>query len=421
MNKFEKGFLLGAATSAHQVEGNNIHSDLWVMEQLPHNEFDEPSLEAVDHYHRYEEDIALLAKAGLNAYRFSIEWARIEPERGKFDDCEIEHYRKVLAFCHENGIIPIVTMHHISSPRWLISEGGWEKESTVEYFKNYCVYVVKHLGGLMGYVCTINCANVGAQMYSEVRNMLRQSGVELQTGMNLPVLPERQQMMTEAAEAFGLAEGNQINIFLSPRTEEGDRLIMRSHEAARDSMKAVCPHLKVGVTLSLSDIQTELGGESRAKAEWEQDFKHYLPFLQKDDFIGVQNYTRKLIGEKGSLPAPEGAELTEQDYEFYPEGLSNVIRKVAKELPIPIIVTENGLCTMDDTRRVEFIQRAVAGVQACVADGIPVKGYMYWSLLDNYEWYKGFVKHYGLIGVDRRTQNRMPKPSLSVLGGYCNI
>lgn len=412
MNKFEKDFLLGAATSAHQVEGNNIHSDLWVIEQLPHNEFDEPSLDAVNHYHRYEEDIALLAKAGLNAYRFSIEWARIEPEHGKFDDLEIEHYSKVLAYCHKNGITPIVTMHHVSSPKWLITAGGWEEESTVEYFKNYCVYVIEHLGDQMEYICTINCANVGAQMCSEV--------LETQTGINIPISAERQLMMTEAAEAFGLAEENRANIFLSPRTEEGDRLIMRAHEAARDSMKAVCPHLKVGVTLSLLDIQAEPDSKFEVIAEWEKDFRHYLPFLQKDDFIGIQNYTRKFIGDKSSLSAPEEVELTEQGYEFYPEALSNVIRKVAKEIPLPIIVTENGVCTTDDTRRVEFIQRAVAGVQACIADGIPVKGYMYWSLLDNYEWYKGFVKKYGLIGVDRVTQNRMPKPSLCVLGEYCN-
>ncbi len=410
MNKFEKGFLLGAATSAHQVEGNNIHSDLWVIEQLPNNQFDEPSLDAVDHYHRYEEDITLLAKAGLNAYRFSIEWARIEPEQGKFDELEIEHYRKVLAYCHEKNITPIVTMHHISSPKWLITTGGWEEESTVEYFKNYCIYVVEHLGDQMEYICTINCANVGSQMCSEA--------LELQS--NIPISAERQLLMTETAKAFGLVKENRANIFLSPRTEEGDRLIMRAHEAARDAMKAVCPHLMVGITLSLLDIQAETDNKVEAIAEWEKDFKHYLPFLQKDDFIGIQNYTRKFIGDKSSMSASEEIELTEQGYEFYPEALSNVIRKVAEEISLPIIVTENGVCTTDDTRRVEFIQRAVAGVQACIADGIHVKGYLYWSLLDNYEWYKGFVKKYGLIGVDRITQNRMPKLSLYVLGDYCN-
>ena len=133
MQKFEKGFFVGAATAAHQVEGNNIHSDYWAQEQLPHTSFTEPSGIACDHYNKYEEDIKLLADAGLNAYRFSIEWARIEPEEGKFDPAEIEHYRKVIACCKAHGVEPVVTLLHFTSPKWLIAKGGWEAESTVEY------------------------------------------------------------------------------------------------------------------------------------------------------------------------------------------------------------------------------------------------------------------------------------------------
>ena len=147
MQKFEKGFFVGAATAAHQVEGNNIHSDYWAQEQLPHTSFAEPSGIACDHYNRYEEDIQLLADAGLNAYRFSIEWARIEPEEGKFDPAEIEHYRKVIACCKAHGVEPVVTLLHFTSPKWLIAKGGWEAESTVEYFKRYVSYVMQQLGG----------------------------------------------------------------------------------------------------------------------------------------------------------------------------------------------------------------------------------------------------------------------------------
>lgn len=138
MEKFAKGFLVGAATAAHQVEGNNIHSDYWALEHMKYGNFNEPSLDAVDHYNRYEEDIRMMAAAGLNAYRFSIEWARIEPEQGKFDKKEIEHYRSVLRCCHENGIEPIVTMLHFTSPKWVIENGGWEKEDTIELFADYC-------------------------------------------------------------------------------------------------------------------------------------------------------------------------------------------------------------------------------------------------------------------------------------------
>jgi len=164
MQKFEKGFFVGAATAAHQVEGNNIHSDYWAQEQLPHTSFAEPSGIACDHYNRYEEDIKLLADAGLNAYRFSIEWARIEPEEGKFDPAEIEHYRKVIACCKAHGVEPVATLLHFTSPKWLIAMGGWEAESTVEYFKRYVSYVMEQLGSELHYICTINEANMGLQL-----------------------------------------------------------------------------------------------------------------------------------------------------------------------------------------------------------------------------------------------------------------
>lgn len=421
--KFEKGFLVGAATAAHQVEGNNTHSDYWAMEQLEHSNFAEPSLDAVDHYNRYEEDIALLAKAGLNAYRFSIEWARIEPEKGRYDEAEIEHYRKVLQCCHDNGITPVVTMHHFSSPKWLISEGGWESEHIVERFKNYCAYVVSKLGNLMGYVCTINEANMGLQVASVAKGILRRMGITPQIGMNFDQItekfmpPERRQQKLEIAAAFGLDDPNGVHDFLSMRTAEGDVLTMRAHVAARDAMKAVCPHLQVGLTLSLYDLQPQPGGEEIAQQEWENDFAHYLPYIREDDFIGVQNYTRKRIDANGDMGNPEGAELTQMDYEFYPQGIGNVVRRVAAELPgKPILVTENGVATADDTRRAEFIRQAVEGIQGCIADGLPVKGYLYWSLLDNFEWQKGYSMTFGLIAVDRATQVRHPKESLAVLG-----
>lgn len=425
--KFEKGFLVGAATAAHQVEGNNIHSDYWTMEQLEHSNFAEPSLDGMDHYNRYAEDIRLLAEAGLNAYRFSIEWARIEPEKGQYVEAEIEHYRKVLQCCHDNGVTPVVTMHHFSSPKWLITEGGWESESTVEYFKNYCAYVVSKLGDLMGYVCTINEANMGLQVASVAKGILRRMGVTPQIGMNFDLImekftsPERLQQKMEIAAAFGLNDPNGVHDFLSMRTIEGDLLIMRAHAAARDAMKAICPHLQVGLTLSLFDLQPQPGGEEIARQEWDADFAHYLPYIKDDDFIGVQNYSRKRIDANGEMGTPEGAELTQMDYEFYPQGIGNVVRHVSAELPgKPILVTENGIATADDSRRVAFIQQAAEGIQSCVTDGIPVKGYLYWSLLDNFEWQKGFAMTFGLIAVDRTSQTRHPKESLAVLGSLAS-
>ena len=423
MSKFPNNFLFGAATAAHQVEGNNIHSDYWLMENLKNSNFIEPSLDAVDHYNRYEEDIKLLAEAGLNAYRFSIEWARIEPEEGRFDAGEIEHYRAVLQYCHDNAITPIVTLHHFSSPKWLISRGGWEWEGLEQVFPRYCEYVVSQLGDLMSYVCTINEANMGIQISALARSMMMRMGITPQVGVNFEqmieaFIPESRKMQKlETATAFGIDNPNGVYDFLSSRTPEADEMMQRAHCAARAAMKKLCPHLKIGMTLSLFDMQVQPGGEEAAEKEWQDDFERYLPTLSEDDFLGVQNYTRKRFGEGGDLGNPEGAELTDMEYEFYPEGISNVLRRISEELPgKELLVTENGIATSDDSRRTAFIQQALDGIVKCEADGVPVSGYMYWSLLDNFEWQKGYSMCFGLIAVDRKTQKRLPKDSLYALG-----
>ncbi len=423
---FPKDFLIGAATAAHQVEGNNIHSDYWAQEQLPHTSFAEPSGLACDHYNRFEEDIRLLAEAGLNAYRFSVEWARIEPEEGKFDASEIEHYRRVIACCKAHGVEPIVTLMHFTSPVWLIRKGGWESESTVEDFRRYAAYVTEQLGSELNYICTINEANMGLQLAAIARRftlMAQQAAKKaksaegtVQVGMNFEKMMEN--MKFAAAENAAVFGTPQPQIFVSSRTPEGDELVFRAHQAAKEAIKALYPNIKVGITLSMHDCQALPGGESFADAAWDEEFRHYLPYIEGDDFLGVQNYTRTQYGPEGQLPAPEGAELTQMDYEFYPEALEHVIRRVHEDFKGDLIVTENGVAVSDDSRRVEFIRRALEGVENCLADGIPVKGYMYWSLMDNFEWQKGFSMTFGLIAVDRATMERHPKPSLAFLGSH---
>ena len=424
---FPKGFFIGAATAAHQVEGNNIHSDYWAQEQLPHTSFAEPSGLACDHYNRYEEDIRLLAEAGLNAYRFSIEWARIEPEEGKFDEGEIEHYRKVIACCKEKGVEPIVTLLHFTSPLWLIRKGGWEAESTVEDFRRYATYVTEKLGSELNYICTINEANMGLQLaaISKRFQLMAQQAAQkaksaegtVQGGMNFEKMMENMKFAAmENAQVFGTP---QPQIFVSSRTPEGDKLVFRAHQAAKAAIKALYPNIRVGITLSMHDLQALPGGERFAEEAWDEEFRHYLPYIKDDDFLGVQNYTRTQYGPQGQLPCPEGAELTQMDYEFYPEALEHVLRKVHEDFKGNLIVTENGVAVSDDSRRVEFIRRALQGVENCLADGIPVKGYCYWSLMDNFEWQKGFAMTFGLIAVDRSTLERHPKESLAFLGS-CN-
>jgi len=268
--------MIGASTAAHQVEGNNRNSDFWALEQMEHSIFAEPSKDAVDHYHRYEEDIRMMAENGLDAYRFSIEWARIQPGRDLWDEREIEHYRNVLKCCHENGITPVVTMHHFSSPKWLISMGGWENPETADLFAEYCKRMAQELGDLMGYVCTINEANMGIQIAhmmqenAETPDCVSEEKVQVGLSDQGDGFDFMAAMM-EAARKFGCEPG-QLNIFLFPRTPQGDAIIINAHKKARDAMKAVKPELKIGLSLSLFDLQTADGGEEKAAEIWEQDF-----------------------------------------------------------------------------------------------------------------------------------------------------
>ncbi|WP_051205733.1 glycoside hydrolase family 1 protein [Butyrivibrio sp. FC2001] len=414
-------FLIGAATAAHQVEGNNTNSDIWAMEQMKYGGYPEKSLVAADHYNRYKEDISLLKQAGLNAYRFSFEWARIEPSEGIFDEREMQHYLDMVHFCKENKIEPVITLHHFSSPKWLIEKGGWESEKVIDAFVNYTRYVAKNLSNEdIKYICTINEANMGNLISIYIRQAMEQrekqneEQTSIQIGLNIEEMKrEQEEKVRENLEVFGVEEPA---VFVSPRSPKGNQIIMDAHRAAVDVIHKMLPDTKVGLSLSLRDVQCVEGGEERAEKDWHDEFEEFLPAIIDDDFLGVQNYTRTRFGSEGELTPEEGAELTQMGYEFYPEGLPNVIRRVHTAFKGDILVTENGIATDDDTRRVEFIKRAFAGVRDCINDGIPVKGYMYWSLLDNFEWQSGYSMRFGLIGVDRQTRERSVRPSLQFLG-----
>ncbi len=420
-------FLIGAATAAHQVEGNNTNSDIWAMEHMMHGGYPEKSGIAADHYRTYRKDIAKMAEAGLNAYRFSLEWARIEPEEGVFDAEATEHYRDVIQCCYDNGIEPVVTLHHFSSPAWLISRGGWEDEHVVGYFERYVRYVCEQYGELLHYVCTLNEANMGVLIAIYIRQAMEERakrealGVEgdgeaaaLQVGVDVEAMAtEHEAQVAENRAVFGVDEAA---VFVSPRTEAGIELVKCAHQAAVKVIHEMVPGAKVGMTLSLRDIQAAPGGEERAKAAWAEEFEQFVPALAEDDFFGVQNYTRTVFGADGELPPADGAELTQMGYEFYPQGLAHVIRRVHESFDGPLMVTENGIATDDDTRRVAYIGEALAGVRECLDEGIDVRGYMYWSLIDNYEWQSGYGMRFGLMD---RGVGHAPKPSLAYLGERC--
>jgi beta-glucosidase len=410
---FPEGFLWGAATAAHQVEGGNVNSDFWALEHQSGSMFAEPSGDACDHYRLFRQDIAMLAELGLDAYRFSIEWARVEPAPGRYSRSALAHYGEVLQACRDHGITPMVTMHHFSNPRWLTELGGWEDQDTPGRFAAYCGTVLGELGSLIPYVCTINEANIGQIIRrliaaGEGRNLHREAVVGL---------ADDRATMAAGTEASVARPQRPKGIFLFTFSDEGHDLICRAHTLAREGIRQASPGTKVGITLALQDVQAQPGGEKEADEIWAGQFTDFLPALDGDDFVGVQNYSRIVVGPDGEIPAAAmGGELTQMGYEFYPQALEGVLRRAASA-GLPLFVTENGIATADDTQRTEFVRLALGGVARALADGIDVRGYFYWSALDNFEWMLGYRPTFGLVAVDRATQRRTAKDSARYLGG----
>lgn len=398
---FPAGFLWGVAGAAHQVEGGNINSDSWVLEHIPNSPFTEPSGDACDHYHRYPEDIAQIAALGFNTYRFSIEWARIEPEEGEFSTAALDHYRRMLAACHEHGLTPIVTYHHFTSPRWFAARGGWESAANAEYFARYCARATAHLGDLIGTACTLNEPNVGL--------LIQQIG-------HMPPDDMMAQAPYRAAAARAVGSDT-FAAFPYCRQELARDTFLQAHRLAVAAIKAGPGNFPVGLTLAMSDHQAVPGGEATRDRVRRAVDDVFLDAARDDDFIGVQTYSRARYDAAGTLPPEEGVELTQMGYEFWPEALEATIRYAAAYTGRPVLVTENGIGTEDDTRRIEYVRRALRGVHRCLEDGIVVRGYCYWSVFDNFEWAMGYRPKFGLIAVDRTTQQRAPKPSAAWLGG----
>lgn len=395
---FPESFLWGAATAAHQVEGNNINSESWVLEHLPGTFYAEPSGDACDAYHRYAEDIALLASLGFNAYRFSVEWARIEPEEGEFSFAALEHYRRVLTTCHEHGLKPVVTYHHFTSPRWLMRCGGWVDAKTPDRFARYCERVTRHLGDLMSAACTLNEPNLALVLEKL-----------------LPFAFQELPWWATAAEAFGVTP-DRLGLFQFNVNPQAHQVIQRAHRQAVEAIKSGPGDFPVGLTLALVDVQAAAGGEIQAAEYRRAMHDGYLEQLRGDDFVGVQTYSRMLVGPEGRIAPPAGAELNQMGDEYYPEALGGTIRHAARVAGIPVLVTENGLASTDDTRRVEYFRRALRCVADCLQEDIDVRGYFCWSALDNFEWNSGYRPKFGIIAVDRETQQRTPKPSAAWLG-----
>jgi beta-glucosidase len=384
-DQFPPGFRWGTATAAHQVEGGNVNNDWWAFEHRPGSPCAESSGDACDHWRRYPDDIALLASLGFDQYRFSLEWSRVEPAEGEFSRAALDHYRRMCATCLAHGIEPVVTFHHFTTPQWVAAQGGWHEAATVDRFLRFAERAVDALGDLIGRACTINEPNIGATV-----------------GYRLGFFPP------------GLVD---------------ESLYATARDNLRDAHRRVVPVLRagpgdfpVGLTLSMTDHQAVPPDDPEAVAQCDAMAAEmedvFLAATGGDDFLGVQTYSRMRLGPRGPLGPEPGVDVLTMGYEYYPEALAACLRRAWAVTGgrLPLVVTENGIGTDDDAQRRAYVETALRGVLECLADGIDVRGYTYWSLLDNFEWVFGYRPRFGIVDVDRATQRRTVKPTGEWLG-----
>ena len=397
---FPKGFLWGAATAGHQIEGNNTNADSWVLENVQPTIYAQPSADACNSFELWRADLDLARAIGLNAYRFSLEWPRIEPVEGQFSRAMLDHYRAIIEGCHERGLAPVVTFNHYTTPIWFAREGGWAHPAAPARFARFCERAARALAGGISHALTLNEPNI--------MNVLK---------VVLPpqAIAGQHAMLAAAARQTGAARfaaGNAIEIGDIALTT---RNLIAGHRAARAAIKAVRPDLPVGLSLSMFDDQA-VGAHSIRDAMREALYGPWLDAVRGDDFLGVQNYERMQWDDHGRVPVPADAVRGVAGAEVYPASLGGSVRYAHAATGCPIVVTENGVAVDDDAIRAAYIPAALRGLKAAIDDGVPVGGYFHWSLLDNFEWIFGYRVHYGLASVDPVSFARTPKPSAAVLG-----
>ncbi len=378
-------FIWGVATSSHQVEGSN-HNDWTAWEH--DGRVVEASGQACDHYHRYPEDFKLLQGLNVNAYRFSVEWSRVEPEEGRFNPEVLKHYKDVAESARSHGMEPFVTLHHFTLPLWFARQGGFLQPQAAKKFAAYVEKVIEAFENTVRFYLTINEPMVYSVM-----------------GYGLGTWPPGHHKLRETLR-------------IAPA-------LLKCHQQAYHLIKRLRPNSMVGlahhlVAFAPYDAHSWLDrlNSGLFRYLFNQRFLHWAKTTQ--DFIGLNYYTRQYAQHRHMLtpvPSRPGAATTEMGWEIYPEGLEQILVEL-KAFDKPILVTENGIAAQDDRTRSEFITAHLQAVSRAQNQGAMVRGYFYWSALDNFEWAEGYRPRFGLIDVNYRTQKRTVRPSAGV---YRNI
>jgi beta-glucosidase len=387
---FPKEFLWGAATSAHQVEGNNTRNDWWQWEH--DSGLEERSGDACRHYSLYKDDFASANSLGHNAHRFSLEWSRIEPEEGNFSQEALAHYREVIEELISQKLQPIVTLHHFTNPSWFSAKGGWLRRRNIFYFSRYVEKVVSAFGDKVKFWVTIN----------EPLVYVYHSYV---TG-NWP--PQGRSYLQAMRVASNLSAAH-IRAY---------RLIHQfySREGLLSPMVSIAHHMQYFMPCS-GDLKDKLGAYIRDRL-FNRVFLDKIYRAGTLDFIGLNYYTRQIVRvKKWALQSllsdnyvDPACQKNSLSWDIYPQGLFNLLQSLRK-YSLPVIILENGICTLDDGQRWDFIRGHLEMINSAISSGVDIRGYIYWSLIDNYEWDKGFSPRFGLVEVDYSTQKRTVRES----------
>ena len=398
---FPPGFLWGASTAAHQVEGNNLNADLWVIENLPNTMFADRSGDAANSFELWPVDLDLVLGMGLTCYRFSLEWARIEPDKGHFSAAMLDHYKAMIAGCRRVGLKPVVTFNHFTTPRWFAAQGGWSNPESVELFARFCDRAARHLGAGIELALTLNEPNLAGVI-----------------GELLPpqLVAGDKAMQEAAARLLGVASYVPGTALYVADASINRAHMMAAHRRAVAAIKAVRPDLPVGVSLAMLDEQA-VGRNSLRDRMRERYYGEWLRLAAETcDFVGVQNYERRVWNDTAAVAPPADARRNKAGAEVWAGSLAGAVRYAWEVTRLPVYVTEHGVNTDDDGLRQWLIPAALTELKRAIDDGVPVRGYMHWSLIDNFEWGFGYAYRFGLHSFDPVTFARTAKPSAAVLG-----
>lgn len=401
---FPADFIWGAAGAGHQIEGDNVDSDTWFAEQVSPTVFQEPSGQACDSWNRWREDIGLVVDMGLTAYRFSIEWARVEPTEGTWSEEALDRYEAMVDECLAQGIAPVVTFNHFTAPHWFAAKGSWLALDAAEVFARYCDKVMSRFGDRIAVAVTLNEPNLPHVL----------------SWLNLPDFVRQVERATleAASAAAGVPSYRLANVVLPEELDAMEDGLTAGHLAARAAIKAHRPELPVGFSLAVMD-DVVVGDDASVRDRKRREcYGRWLELAKGDDFLGLQNYERMPYDGQGAVAPAAGVPVNQMGTAIEPLSLAGAVRYAHSVAGVPILVTEHGLSVDDDTLRAAFIEPALAGLADVMAEGVPVLGYIHWTLLDNFEWVFGYQHHLGLHEVDRETFARTPKPSA---GAYADL